>query len=521
MSPKSSALRLGGISEVATELKVTRQQVAKLRARPDFPAPVAELAVGDIWDLEVIRRWASSGLRRGPGRPGPASRQAALGRRFELGEEISRGGFATIYQARDLTSTSNVRVAVKVLTATETLDENTVARFERELTLLRELDDPHVVQVLANGADDRLGQWYAMPLAQGSLEDILQESRSADQIVDIMREICAGLIYVHDKDILHRDLKPANVLRTVAGNWALADFGLARAVVENETRLTRTLDQMGTQFYTAPEQWDDAKHVDERSDVFSAGKILQALVIRGTPVDDDVQGAFRPVIVKAIASHPRRRYRSAAELLAAIETVVATPLGRWEDPGERAIRLRPRLNGARSADNAAMTELIEWAESVDPDDYSEMGPLAITLSALSRATIDWWWNRDPSGFTRVFEAFAERLCGSFSFGDCDPLADFAARAVAETKDDVILREAIRGLASLGQYHNRWHVRDVAVAILQNIRTDEDAVAAVEGLRAADTGAVDWTVSETALRTLHPILRAGISSILDDEDPLDS
>jgi tRNA A-37 threonylcarbamoyl transferase component Bud32 len=520
MSPKSSQLRLGGISEVADELRVSRQQVAKLRARPDFPAPAAELAVGDIWDLDMIHRWASSGLRRGPGRPGSASRRTALGRRFELGEEISRGGFATIYQARDLTSISDERVAVKVLTAAEALDENTIARFERELTLLGELDDPHVVQVLASGTDEQFGQWYAMPLAQSSLEDTLREPRSTTKIVDIMREICAGLIYVHDQDILHRDLKPANVLRTVEGNWALADFGLARAVVENETRITRTMDQIGTQFYTAPEQWDDAKRVDERADVFSAGKILQALVLRGTPVDDEVSGVFRPVILKAISPQPRRRYPSAVDFLTAIETVVATPRGRWENPEERGIRLRPRLEGARSADNDAMAELIEWAESVDSDDYEEMGPLAVTLSALSGATIGWWWGRDPDGFTRVFVAFADRLCGSFSFGDCDQLADFAGRAVAEAQDGVILREAIRGLVSLGQYHNRWHVRDVAVAILQRIRTDEDAVAAVEGLRAADAQAVDWTVSETALRTFHPILRAGIGSILGHEDSLD-
>jgi eukaryotic-like serine/threonine-protein kinase len=81
---------------------------------------------------------------------------------------------------------------------------------------------------------------------------------------------------------------------------------------------------------------------------------------------------------------------------------------------------------------------------------------------------------------------------------------------------VILREAVCGLAQLGEYHNRWHVRDVAVGILQAIRNEEDAIAAVEGLRAAGPSAVEWTVRETARRTFHPLLRSGIANILGNQ-----
>ena len=78
----------------------------------------------------------------------------------------------------------------------------------------------------------------------------------------VMREVCAGLNYIHSKGILHRDLKPENVLRTEEGRWAIADLGLARAVAETTVRLTVTAEAMGTAFYTAPEQWRDAKRVD-------------------------------------------------------------------------------------------------------------------------------------------------------------------------------------------------------------------------------------------------------------------
>jgi eukaryotic-like serine/threonine-protein kinase len=516
MTTNSEPLRLGGVSEVAAELRVSRQQVAKLRQRDDFPLPVASLTVGEVWDLNVIRRWAGSGLRRAAGRPAANTRRLAAGRRFEFGAEIGGGGFAVVYSALDLYAPSGTQVAVKVLREVHALDPEIVARFERELRLMSQLRDPNVMPVLASGTDEAHGLWYAMPIARGSLADELGNGLDQSQIVAVMREICAGLAYIHGKGILHRDLKPENVLRTQAGAWAIADFGLARAVAESSVRLTVTAEAMGTAFYTAPEQWKDAKRVDERADIYSAGKILQALVIGGTPVDDDVPvGKLRAVIQRAISQNPDRRHASAADLLAAIEAAVAVvPVGRWETPAERADRLGPRLREGGVADQAALEELARWAEEADPADYDAMGSLAVALSALPTESVEWWWDRDPGAFHRVFLAFTERLEGSFAFSTCDLLAGFARRAVAVTRDSVILREAIRGLACLGRNHNRWHVRDVVVAILQDIRTDEDAGAAIEGLRMAGKDAAEWTVGDTVIRTLRPELRAGLISFFE-------
>jgi serine/threonine protein kinase len=514
-----SPLRLGGVSEVADELGVTRQQVSKLRARPDFPSPVASLTLGEVWDLDAIRNWSASGLRRGAGRPAAASpHPVVLGHRFQLEDPLGGGGFAIVYRARDLSTGDGTRVAVKVLQEAPALDPETVARFQRELRLLTGLDDPHVMPVIASGTDDRLGLWYAMPLAQGSLADVVSSIQGTTElIVGTMRHVCAGLAYIHSRGVLHRDLKPENVLRARPGSWALADFGLARAVAETSVGLTVTADAMGTAFYTAPEQWKDAKRVDRRADIYSAGKVLQALVTGSKPVDDDIPpGVLRPVIRKAISQDPRSRYATAVELLTAIEDAVATPVlpGRWETPEEKKNRLRARLGGPRTVDESALRELVEWAETADPNDYTAMGELATTMSFLSADSVRWWWARDHHAFTRVFEAFADRLRGGFRFEDCDALANFARYAVTVTGDGIILRETVRSLALLGTRHNRWYVRDVTVSILQKVRTDEDVVAALEGLRAAGQDAVQWTVGDTALHSLHPRLRAGIASFLD-------
>jgi tRNA A-37 threonylcarbamoyl transferase component Bud32 len=515
MTTNSEPLRLGGVSEVAAELNVSRQQVAKLRQRDDFPLPVANLTVGDIWDLDMVRRWRNSGLRRAAGRPAANAQRRAAGRRFELMAEIGGGGFAVVYSARDFSSPSDIEVAVKVLREVHALDPEIVARFERELKLMSGLRDPHVMPVLASGTDEKLGLWYAMPLALGSLADELG-NMGEDHILTVMREVCAGLAYIHGRGILHRDLKPENVLRTDAGTWAIADLGLARAVAETSVRLTASAEAMGTAFYTAPEQWKDAKRVDERADIYSAGKILQALVTGGPPVDDDVpSGKLRAVIQRAISQDPRRRYASAADLLAAIEAAVAVLAeGKWETPQDKAYRLRRRLREGGAADEGALEELTRWAEEVDSADHDDMEWFAWTLSSLSRDSVDWWWDRDPAGFTRVFLGFTERMDGSFDFGACDVFADFARCAVTATRDTVILREAVRGLACLGYNHNRWHVRDVVVAILQGIRNDEDAGAALEGLRMAGIDAARWTIGDTVIRTLQSQLRGGLYQFLE-------
>jgi serine/threonine protein kinase len=389
-----------------------------------------------------------------------------------------------------------------------------VARFERELTLMSGLRRANVMPVLASGTDEKLGLWYAMPLALGSLADEVG-SLAQDQIVAVMREVCAGLSYIHSKGILHRDLKPENVLRTEDGRWAIADLGLARAVAETTIRLTATAEAMGSAFYTAPEQWRDAKRVDERADIYSAGKILQALVTGSAPVDDDVPpGKLRAVIQRAISHDPRRRYTSAAELLRAIEAAVAVlPAGELENSKERGERLRPPLRDAGITDQVALAELTQWAEEVDPTDEEDMDAFTWTMSVLPSDSIEWWWDSDPGGFTRTFLTFAEHLEGNFPFARCDLLAAFAQRAAARTRDTVILREAVRGLAILGYNHNRWYVRDVVVKMLQGIKNDEDAGAAIEGLRMAGRAAAEWTVGDTVIRTLPPALRGGLANFL--------
>lgn len=515
MTSISDPTRLGGVTEVAAELGVTRQQVANLRQRGDFPAPVAALSMGEVWDLDVVRRWADSGLRRTAGRPSQEAAAVALGRRFVLGRPINGGGFGVVYTAVDVMAPLGTQVAVKVLQPNVALDPGTVARFQREMKLMSGLSHPNVMTILATGADEGVGLWYAMPLAVASLDaDLpqfayLQEDQRANAIVAIMRDICAGLDHIHRNHVLHRDLKPGNVLRTPEGAWAIADFGLARSAVET-TGLTASDTPIGTYLYAAPEQWANAKYATEVSDIYSAGKILQALLVGGHPAGNDIPpGSLAPVVRRATDDNPDRRYRSPAELLTAIETALA-PSQSWETPEEKGQRLRQRLASAIDID--ATMEIIKWADEVDTDDSASMRSFALALSAVPAMLVQEWWEANPALFIRVFGVFGRALDYGFPFDDCDWLADFARLAVQVTRDREVLREAVRALAGLGCSHNRWYVRDVAVEILREIRDNADAASALEGLQMAGAHYAQWTAGSAVIGTLHPILRAGIPQI---------
>ncbi|MFJ2810555.1 serine/threonine-protein kinase [Kitasatospora sp. NPDC087271] len=511
------------MSEVADLLGVSRQRLAALRNGGSFPDPVAEIAVGPIWDLDEIQDWLGSGLRRSSaGRPTAAEARRILGDRFILEEpKLDSGGFADVYRAAD--RKTGKLVAVKVLRDVTNIEQEAAVRFRRELTFLTEkLTHPNVIPVIAHGdGSDSDEIWYAMPLARGNLHDVAgQFTGNLPAIADVMRQISAGLQYVHEAGVLHRDLKPANILRTAEGGWAISDFGLARETERKSEALTSTLAQgLGTYVYAAPEQWIKPKDADERADVFSLGKILQHLVTGELPLSDDSipNGPLRPVILRATAKHANR-YRTAAELMNAIETALEADKITWKAPSDIADILAPRLK-AKDADPIAIEEFLSWAQRIDRDDVLAQQQVERVLTSMSTEGIELCWQTDSAAFVTIYENFCFCVSvSSFPFSHCDVIADFAKRAVQVTNEIEILRLTVNTLPELGRSHNRWHVRDVLTDLLQPIRDAATALVALEALQAADPNDVAWSINDFVQRSLHPLLRDGIKEIK-KADPL--
>ena len=209
-----------------------------------------------------------------------------VGGRYQLVEQIGRGGMAEVWSAHDTRLGRNV--AVKLLRTDLARDPSFQARFKREAQSSASLNHPAIVSVYDTGEDTALDP-YGAPAPQPyivmeqvhgrTIKQILQESSPLD-IDDAMR-ITVGVLdalqYSHRGGIIHRDIKPANVMVTDAGEIKVMDFGIARAMADTSATMTGTNAVMGTAQYLSPEQ-ARGETVDERSDLYSAGCLLYELL---------------------------------------------------------------------------------------------------------------------------------------------------------------------------------------------------------------------------------------------------
>jgi serine/threonine-protein kinase len=254
-----------------------------------------------------------------------------LAGRYEIEQEIGRGGMAAVYAARD--RQTNGAVAVKVMHPSLG-DLLGVERFMREIRVTSTLRHPGIVPLLDTGEVD--GQpYYTMPLVRGeTLAQRLQREQHIplEETIAIAQELLDALAHAHEMGITHRDIKPANILLS-GGRAVLADFGIAKAMEGNDERLTSSGLAIGTSEYMSPEQ-ASADRVDHRSDIYSLGCVIYEMLAGGPPFSGTSAQAIRArhlqesmpgirvvrptvtrkleaVVAKALAKVPADRYANA------------------------------------------------------------------------------------------------------------------------------------------------------------------------------------------------------------------
>jgi Protein kinase domain/PEGA domain len=190
---------------------------------------------------------------------------------YQLLDVIGKGGMGVVYRAID-TSIGRT-VAIKMMHGTYAEDKDLLARFHREVRSTATLQHKNIVTVYA--LDNFEGFPYmVMEFLEGKSMAEMISSGESPRVVDkigLVCQVCEGLQYAHERNIVHRDIKPANILVLKEGVAKIVDFGIARAA-RSET-LTRTGQVIGSIYYMSPEQISGGG-VDARTDIYSAGVML-------------------------------------------------------------------------------------------------------------------------------------------------------------------------------------------------------------------------------------------------------
>ncbi|MBI3822507.1 MAG: serine/threonine protein kinase, partial [Planctomycetes bacterium] len=196
---------------------------------------------------------------------------------FELLAKLGQGGMSSVFKARH-PRTGQI-VALKIASHHVINDRQLSRRFELEFDLAHPLDHPNLVKVIETGKHAKI-PYLVMEFIDGpSLAQHLQiiGRLSESDALAIVLPIAEVLMYLHKKQIVHRDIKPGNILLAPSGVPKLADLGLVKNL-DSLSRLTRSNLGLGTMQFASPEQFEDAKSVDARSDVYSLAATLYLML---------------------------------------------------------------------------------------------------------------------------------------------------------------------------------------------------------------------------------------------------
>lgn len=271
-----------------------------------------------------------------------------LAGRYEVREEVGKGGMALVYKA--WCNLLNRYVAIKVLKEEFKDDKEFVHRFNVEAQAAARISNPHVVSIYDVGYQS--GFYYiVMEYIEGiTLKEYIAENDrlSWREAVSFAAQIAEGLEAAHKNHVIHRDIKPQNIIMTPEGVLKVTDFGIARAS-NSQATMTMANTAIGTVHYLSPEQARGG-YTDSRTDIYSLGVVLYEMLTGKLPFTDEspvavaikhiqeeptpirelnpkIPASVERVTMRAMNKDPEKRYATAGEFVKELRQVLIDPYG--------------------------------------------------------------------------------------------------------------------------------------------------------------------------------------------------
>ena len=288
---------------------------------------------------------------------------------YEIQSPLGAGGMGEVYRARD--ARLNRDVAIKILPASFSADQDRLQRFAQEARAAAGLSHPNILSIFDIG-DDHGAPYVVSELLEGeTFRDRLRSGPLASRkAIDYAQQVARGLAAAHEKGIVHRDLKPENLFVTNDGRVKILDFGLAKLTRPepdtsgNAPTLQVGTDAgtvMGTVGYMSPEQVR-GKPADSRSDIFAFGAILYEMlsskrafhgdssadtmsaILKEDPPDlaetnRNVSPALERIVRHCLEKNPGERFQSARDVAFNLEAL--TEISTSSQGGVRALAVEP------------------------------------------------------------------------------------------------------------------------------------------------------------------------------------
>ncbi len=266
------------------------------RIRAGEPVVAADyLKFGTQFELLVLA--ALTNMNKAPGATGELIKNALGGTRHGIGSrhlgsgghvgnyrlvrQLGQGAMGVVWLATHRRFVDR-HYAIKLL-APYLVNQESLARFEREMTVQGTLHHPNLVAAIDAGHEDGV-PYLVMEYVSGPDLRRIQLAHGLFSIAaacEVLRQVALGMAYAHSRGVVHRDLKPANLLVDSEGRVRIIDLGLAS--FQSAIELTSAESTLGTYAFMAPEQFRSARSASPASDVYSLGCILYCLITGHPP----------------------------------------------------------------------------------------------------------------------------------------------------------------------------------------------------------------------------------------------